>query len=114
VPSYTWPDDPPDLERRWPALQARWRASAPVINRFLAAHAFASWMPYQGGDVVSGIRRLRLALAVLRAEVTRAAEATTGEVTVATFVCGIRQADLLLVHLIDRSSLANWLRQGAR
>ena len=114
VPSYTWPDDPPDLERRWAPLQASWRAHAPAINRFLAAHAFASWLPYQGGDVVSGIRRLRLALAVLRAEAVRASLLTGAAVAESALHDAIRQTDLLLLHLVDRPRLARLLTARGR
>jgi hypothetical protein len=102
VPAVSWPDDPMDLETRWTVLQCSWREHASVINRFLAAHAFASWMPYRGGDVLSGVRRLRLPLAVLRAEATRACERRDGALTVETLMHGIRQTDLLIRHLIDR------------
>ena len=75
------------------------------INRFLAAHAFASWTDYQGDGVLCGIRRLRLALAVLRAEALRAARAENDELTDDTLMQAIRQSDLLLVHLVDRQRL---------
>jgi hypothetical protein len=66
-------------------------------------------MDYQGDGVLCGIRRLRLALAVLRAEVLRAARAEDDELTDDTLMQAIRQTDLLLVHLVDRQRLSSAL-----
>jgi hypothetical protein len=109
--SHTWPGDPGPLDALWSSGRRDWRAHAAVINRFLAAHAFASWMPYYNGGVRSGVRGLRLALAVLRAEVFRACATDVGTVDVDTLTRGIRQADLLLEHLADRRRLAAALNQ---
>jgi hypothetical protein len=79
-----------------------WRAHAVVINRFLAAHAFASWAVYQGRGLDAMIRALRKVLAVLRYEVLRALERSPGTLSDATLKDAIRQSDLLLVHLADR------------
>ena len=83
-----------------------WRARAVFINRFLAAHAFAAWAAYQGRGLDSLIGALRAALAVLRYEVLRACEHSAGPLTDDVLKTGIRQADLLLVHLADRRQLA--------
>jgi len=109
---YTWPAEPDDLEAFWRRMEEGWKACTPVINRFLAAHAFASWMAYQGDGVRSGIRRLWLALAVLRLETARAARAADGELKDGTLMQAIRQTDLLLVHLVDRQRLAVALTKG--
>jgi len=106
TPPFTWPGDPDDLEAAWIHLSEGWTARAGIINRFLAAHAFASWMDYQGDGVLCGIRRVRLALAVLRAEALRPARAENDELTDGTLMQAIRQTDLLLVHLIDRQRLS--------
>jgi hypothetical protein len=82
-----------------------------VINRFLAAHAFASWMPYHNDGVRSGLHGLWLTLAVLRAEVLRACATHVSAVDLDTLTRGIRQADLLLNHLADRRRLAAALHQ---
>jgi hypothetical protein len=83
-----------------------WQARAVVINRFLAAHAFASWAAYRGRGLDSMIRTLRAALAVLRDEVLRVCECSTEPLTDDILKTGIRQADLLLVHQADRG---RWL-----
>lgn len=79
-----------------------WRAHSIVINRFLAAHAFASWAAYQGRGLDALICELRKVLAVLRYEVLRAGAQSPGPLTDATLKAAIRQSDLLLVHLADR------------
>jgi Fe-S-cluster containining protein len=70
--------------------------AAAVVGRYLAAHAFASWMAYQGNGLAATILYLRVALAVLTVEVARHGSLRDG----------IRQADLLLRHLVDRETLA--------
>jgi Fe-S-cluster containining protein len=67
-----------------------------VVGRYLAAHAFACWMAYHGNGLASIAVYVRLALAVLRAEVARRN----------ALIDGIRQSDLLLRHLVDREILA--------
>ena len=106
-PSCTWPDDPAQFDDGWNDYAAAWGAHAAVINRFLAAHAFASWMAYHGDGVLSAVRNLRLALAVLRAEVFRACHERRMELNAVTIEHGIRQTDLLLMHLADRVELVN-------
>ena len=108
LPTHGWPGYPDDAEQEWHRGIAReWTANRHVINRFLAAHAFASWMAYQGSGVVSQIMRLRLTLAVLRAEVIRRARAEGSSST--CLKDAIRHADLLMVHLVDRTRLARRL-----
>jgi hypothetical protein len=85
---YSWPALAP------PALSAR-RFAARVEGRFLAAHAFACWMAYEGNGLLSVAVYLRLALAVLRVEFARQR----------SVVDAVRQADLLLRHLVDRETL---------
>ncbi len=105
--SYAWPALPLPSDEGW----ARWAAAGwpehgAVVGRYLAAHAFASWMAYQGNGVRSLIRRLRTALAVLRAEVVRTCAASDRKLVRSDLAHSIRQADLLLVHLADREFLA--------
>lgn len=105
---YSWPAPPALSERgsaalfegserrvEGPALSER-GDSARVEGPFLAAHAFACWMAYEGNGLVSIAIYLRLVLAVLRTELARQP----------SVVDAIRQSDLLLRHLIDREALA--------
>ena len=68
-------------------------ASAPpnaVLRRFLAAHAFANWSAYLGEDLRTWVRSIQAAHALAGA-------------------FGVRQADLLLRHLVDPAELAKEL-----
>ena len=108
---HRWEMLPRDVGARcFPALAGEWTAHAVVINRFLAAHAFATWMAYQGSGVESQIRELRLVLAVLRHEAIRVCRNETGRLSGAALKTAIRRADLMLVHLADRERLNAALR----
>ena len=77
-----------------------------VIRRYLAAHAFASWLAYQGGGIGAVVAGLHLALGVLRAEIARQSPDAGAPITRARLHASIRQADLRLRHLADRDRLA--------
>lgn len=96
--SHAWAGYPRDAARLWTPIAAAWSEHATVINRFLAAHSFASWMAYQGNGLLPLTRRLHLALAVLRAEVMRVCAEEGSVLTTAQLKQAIRQTDLLLVH----------------
>jgi hypothetical protein len=97
--------------RAWPGLAREWRDAAAVINRWLAAHAFASWTAYQGNGVVVQIRKLRLALAVLRREVLIGCTRDGGPLTTDRLIECVRQADLRIVHLADREQMTRRLER---
>jgi hypothetical protein len=93
-PPFTWPEYVPAAAPQ-----------SPVVGRFLAAHAFASWMAYQGNGLAATLLYLRVVLAVLSVESERHQGLQEG----------VREADLLLRHLVDRESLAGQLsRVSAR
>ena len=106
-----WPDYPDEVARLWrEKVAVGWRHHRRIINRFVAAHAFASWWAYQGSGVQSQIVRLRLALAVLRAESIRSCADHGAALNTDLLKSAIRQTDLLIVHLIDRGRLAEYLQ----
>jgi len=76
-----------------------------AVRRWLAARAFASWLPLQGSGLRTTALGLAVALAVLRAEETRDAQSTATD-EAARLEPAIRRADLLLVHLADPQALA--------
>ena len=90
-------------------LADAWRAEARIVNRLLAAHAFAAWSAYQANGVLPSLRELELTLAVLRERTARVTARTGGRLTRAGLLQAIRQTDLLLVHLVNRSQLASRL-----
>jgi hypothetical protein len=106
--SASWAADVADLEEIWRHdVATAWRAEASVVNRLLAAHAFASWTAYRAAGVQSQVRWLRLVLAVLRGEAARHCHHEGGLLTRARLLDAIRQTDLLLRHLVDTCGTKN-------
>ncbi len=86
-----------------------------VVNRYLAAHAFASWCAYQGHGLRTIVRGLETALATLTEEagrVTGAAGRPLGwPLDDALLLDAIRAADWRLRHVESREELAReWSR----
>jgi Fe-S-cluster containining protein len=69
-----------------------WGGFNPVVNRFLAAHAFANWSAYQGRDLRTCVRSVEHALGVLKDACTERPLDREG------LLEGIRRADYLLRH----------------
>ena len=108
------PDDmkPPPDEHELPEAYAslvgpEWHRWNGPLNRYLAAKAFASWTAYQGRGVLSIVRGLDAALALVRVEAARACrnagETLTGDLLFEAF----RGADFLLNHLAAGDELAD-------
>jgi hypothetical protein len=113
-PAQSWPEIPRDVEDGWDRRVAPgWVNHHAVIGRFLGAHAFASWMAYQGNGVLSLVNRLRAALAILRVEAVRACLRKDQPLSGSLLKHSLRQTDLLLVHLVDRDALAARLATSA-
>ena len=85
-----------------------------AVHRWLAARAFASWLALQGEGLRTTVMGLRLALAVLTAELHREGARTKGDVDQTILLEAIRRADLLLVHLADPAALARRLSRAER
>lgn len=85
---------------------SRWGDYSRVVNRYLAAHAFASWMAYQGRGLRSWIRSLDATLDVLAAECAKHCEQAGRSLSEASLAASIRSADFFLRHLADRKALA--------
>jgi hypothetical protein len=80
-----------------------WGPFGPVVRRYLAARAFASWCSVQGPGLRTSVRALQAALAVLRVELgTHPPDRTA-------LLSAIRRADLRLVHLASPEALARTL-----
>lgn len=102
-----WAAAPADAAQIWDASVAEgWHAHRAAIGRFLCAHAFASWMPYQGGGLAAHVAALRQALAVLRVEAIRGVRQRGSAMAAGDLREAMRRADLLLRHLAERSLLA--------
>jgi hypothetical protein len=88
-----------------------WNGEARAVRRYLASKAFASWSAYESRGVRTLVAELLVAEVVLRAECERASEAAGRPIDRALMIEAIRQSDLLLVHLIDRPQMIEWLGQ---
>jgi hypothetical protein len=85
---------------------------AGAVRRWLAARAFASWLALQGEGLRTTVMGLRLALAVLTAELHRGSAGAERGVDQAVLLEALRRADLLLVHLADPAALARRLSRA--
>ncbi len=82
---------------------AEWRAP---LNRYLAAKAFASWTAYQGRGVLTIVRGLEAALALVRVEAARQCRDQNRPLDAELMRESIRAADFLLNHLAGGDELA--------
>jgi hypothetical protein len=97
------------------AVRPLWPAWHAPLKRYLAAKAFASWTAYQGRGVLTIVRGLEAALALVRVEAARqcrdAGAALDGELLKGA----IRQADFILNHLAVGEELAEaWSKVETR
>jgi Fe-S-cluster containining protein len=89
---------------RWVAPQwATWRAP---LNRYLAAKAFANWTAYQGRGILSIVRGLGAALALVRVEAARQCRDARRPLDRELLIEAIRAADFALNHLAVGDELA--------
>jgi hypothetical protein len=86
-----------------------WTAAAPLISRYLAARAFASWCAVQGDGLRTAVAYLAAALGVVRVEAARACAAVRRPLDEPALVEAVRGADLLLLHLVRPELLARRL-----
>jgi hypothetical protein len=94
-----------------------------AVNRYLASKAFASWCAYESRGIRTLVAELFLSELVLRVECERASRAagrapfdarnsdTQRRLDRSLMIEAIRQSDLLLMHLIDRRPMIEWLGQ---
>ena len=92
-------------------VAGHWHHFRAPLTRFLATKAFASWTAYQGRGVLTIVRGLDAALALVRVEAARQCR-NAGRVLDADLLReGFRQADFLLNHLAAGDELAEgWSR----
>jgi Fe-S-cluster containining protein len=87
-------------------VAAVWPQFVKPLNRFLAAKAFASWTAYQGRGLLSIVRGLEAALAVVRVEAARQCRGTGRALDADLLHEAIRYADFFLNHLAVGENLA--------
>jgi Fe-S-cluster containining protein len=83
----------------WPRFYA-------PLNRYLAAKAFASWTAYQGRGVMTIVRGLEAALAVVRLESARQCRNAGRDLDTDLLRDAFRSADFILNHLAVGEELA--------
>ena len=108
------PDDmrPPPDEDALPdvyvsAVAPEWPEWHAPLRRYLAAKAFANWTAYQGRGLLSIVRGLDAALALVRVEASRACREAQRPLDEALLRDAIRYADFLLNHLAVGDELAD-------
>ena len=105
---WSWPAAPPHLAEHWNRLvNSAWPKFTPVVQRFRAAHLFASWAAYTGDGIPAVMRAADLSVAVLRVEATRQCLAAGRALDAELLKQAIRQSDLLLVHYADGRVLSS-------
>ena len=90
-------------------VEPRWRPFAPLLGRFLAAKAFASWTAYQSRGIRTQVAELVATASVLRIECARACADSSRALDLDGIITAVRNTDWLLIHLADRSALMEWL-----
>jgi hypothetical protein len=92
-------------------VQEEWRRWRRPLKRYLAAKAFASWTAYQGRGLLTIVRGLEAALALVRVEATRECRDAARPLDEELLTQAIRGADFVLNHLAVGETLAeNWAR----
>jgi len=112
------PDDlkPESDEQRLPevyvdAVAPEWRRWHAPLKRYLAAKAFASWTAYQGRGLLTVVRGLEAALALVRVEAARQCRDQRRGLDADLLKEAFRQADFTLNHLAVGEDLAEaWSR----
>lgn len=104
------PQDWPDLEPAFAQyVQPGWGSWRLPLTRYLAAKAFASWTAYQGRGLLSIVRGLEAALALVRVESARQCHDHGRALDRELLAEAIRAADFALNHLAVGDELAaNW------
>jgi hypothetical protein len=109
APQVAWPGEPQQLEDICGRLVApAWPAFAPVITRYLAAKAFASWAAYLHDDGTAAVlRSVETARARLLVEAARQCARADRALDAPLLTAAIRQSDLFLVHYADTRVLSS-------
>jgi hypothetical protein len=88
-----------------------WERFSTPVRRYLAAKAFGSWSAYQSRGVRTLVAELFVCELVVRIEAARACLAANSRLNRDLLVEAIRAADLLLMHLVDRTTFMKWTGQ---
>jgi Fe-S-cluster containining protein len=87
-------------------VRSGWPGFDVPLNRYLATKAFASWTAYQGRGVLTVVRGLEAALAIVRVECARLCRDAGRDLDAGSLRDAFRCADFILNHLAVGESLA--------
>lgn len=88
-----------------------WHRWAAPLRRYMAAKAFASWTAYQGRGLMTIVRGLEVALALVRVEAARECRDGGDVLDEARLLAAFRAADFALNHLaVGEDLAADWSR----
>jgi len=100
------PPPPDDVAATDETLVApHWEQASPIMMRYIASKAFASWTAYQGRGIRTQIAELFLAASVFRVECARACRNAGVPLDRDRTIDALRASDWLLMHLVDRTAL---------
>lgn len=85
------------------------RPESRAVSRYLASKAFASWCAYESRGIRTLVAELFVSELVLRVECERACRTAGRALDRSLLIEAIRQSDLLLMHLINRPRMIEWL-----
>ena len=88
-------------------VSSRWSGFYTPLNRYLATKAFASWTAYQGRGVLTIVRGLEAALAIVRVECARLCRDAGRDLDADLLRDVFRSADFILNHLAVGEDLAD-------
>ena len=104
------PDPPNGLDRAWDEyVRPAWPRAARAVRRYCATKAFGGWSAYQSKGMRTLIAEMLVSEQVLRVEAARACQNAKRPLDRELLIDAIRAADRLLVHLVDRDALVDWL-----
>jgi hypothetical protein len=87
-------------------VHSGWPGFYVPLNRYLATKAFASWTAYQGRGVLTVVRGLEAALAIVRVECARLCRDAGRDLDAGSLRDAFRCADFILNHLAVGENLA--------
>jgi hypothetical protein len=87
-------------------VRLEWPRFGGPLSRYIAAKAFASWTAYQGRGVLSIVRGLEAALALVRVEAARQCRDAAAPLDADRLKEAFREADFVLNHLAVGEDLA--------
>ena len=97
------------------AVAPQWTQWDAPLRRYLATKAFASWTAYQGRGLLTVVRGLEVALALVRVEAARECRDQRRQLDADLLKEAFRQADFALNHLAVGDELARlWSRVEGR